>query len=100
MEILRRTEQINDIFHIKKSDRMQRDQEYKKIICIDYLAQDKGQDREFVNVVQNIKHLQKILNLDNMHQAQSLVFVKDIEGQTLYINEPASNIITFFRMSE
>lgn len=35
-----------------------------------------------------------------MHQAQSLVFVKDIEGQTLYISEPGSNVIKFFRMSE
>lgn len=34
-----------------------------------------------------------------MHQAQSLIFVRDVEGQTLYITEPASQVIIFFRMS-
>jgi len=33
-----------------------------------------------------------------MHQAQSLVFVKDVEVQILYITEPSSNVILFFKM--
>lgn len=28
-----------------------------------------------------------------------MIFVRDIEGQTLYITEPASKVIIFFRMS-
>lgn len=39
-----------------------------------------------------------ILDFDDMHQAQCLVFVRDIEDQTLYLSEPASNIIKFFRI--
>jgi hypothetical protein len=74
VENLRRVEQINDICKIKNTENMQKNQDYKKIMCIDYQDKKKNaqneknsQNDKRVNVVQQIGHLKKILNHENMH---------------------------------
>lgn len=53
VENLRRVEQINDICKIKNTENMQKNQDYKKIMCIDYQDKKKnGQNDKRVNVVQ------------------------------------------------
>ena len=66
-------------------------QQYKKIF---FINQDTHKTMDYVNVVQSIQHLKKILDFDNFNSAHQLTFVKDQEQQVLYIQEPASPIIT------
>lgn len=68
VEYLRRVEQINEICKIKNTENMQKNQNFKKIMCIDYRDKNKnGADEPKKNVVQKIGHLKKILNHENMH---------------------------------
>jgi len=66
-------------------------QQYKKIFFVD---QDSQQEMKYSNVVQSIQHLKKILDFPNFSPAHQLTFVKDYQQQILYIQEPASPIIT------